>query len=181
MGTSNFHKRESKVFHVVELRDEFDYDDICENVECCLNNMPNGYGEQDNKWKDSTSKILGGLWTDKDYCNMIDIKINITITINSGYYQHCNLDYFSSVDVGGVHDNDIDCINAEWIAEELVEYGMTNKQAIYRSKQIMKWIVAETVRLKDQADSLFSDYSDSYKIAYQFSNGETGYERAINN
>ena len=156
MATSNFHNVNASNIFAVELQDEFDYQDLVDNLQCALKET--GYyniltKSDPNELRSFPSKSIGSL---DNYVESSDaesgIVVTVTAVIRSGYYDGVNLDWHC----------------------HLEEYGETIEHLLPAAE-------AEKNRLVEMVEYVFSEFSTPLGVTAQFSNGETIYHPIIQN
>jgi hypothetical protein len=174
MATSNFHNVNASAIFAVQLKDEWAYDDLVENLKSQLNNDPNyvDYGKSDpNELRSFPSRSLGSIRKYHEYKDFY-VEVCVTPVIRSGYYDGVNLDW--NVDYS---------INGDSYDIDELENGIGYNTALPISKIKAYSLLAEkkAEKLKNEivekVESIFSDYSDRYGVTAVFSNGETIYHK----
>jgi len=157
MATSNFHNvNASHIFAVEYLQDEYDYQDLVDNLQYSLKET--GYyntltKSDPNELRSFPSKSIGSL---DNYVESSDgesgIVVTITAVIRSGYYDGVNLDWHCHFE----------------------EYGENVEHLLPAAE-------AEKNRLVEMVEYVFSELSTPLGVTAQFSNGETIYHPIIQN
>lgn len=157
MATSNFHNvNASHIFAVDYLQDEYDYQDLVDNLQYSLKET--GYyntltKSDPNELRSFPSKSIGSL---DNYVESSDgesgIVVTITAVIRSGYYDGVNLDWHCHFE----------------------EYGENVEHLLPAAE-------AEKNRLIEMVEYVFSELSTPLGVTAQFSNGETIYHPIIQN
>jgi hypothetical protein len=157
MATSNFHNvNASHIFAVDYLQDEYDYQDLVDNLQYSLKET--GYyntltKSDPNELRSFPSKSIGSL---DNYVESSDgesgIVVTITAVIRSGYYDGVNLDWHCHFE----------------------EYGENVEHLLPAAE-------AEKSRLVEMVEYVFSELSTPLGVTAQFSNGETIYHPIIQN
>jgi hypothetical protein len=150
MATSNFHNVNASHIFAVELQDEYDYQDLVDNLESEFGtNMDySDYGKSDpNELRSFPSKSLGS------FSNSVEIgddevEVYVTPVIRSGYYEGCNLDWHVRYYVNGYEDDTYETHNR---IQTLVE--------VYTNF----------------IENVYEQYSQPLGVTARFSNGETIY------
>jgi hypothetical protein len=150
MATSNFHNVNASHIFAVELQDEYDYQDLVDNLESEFGtNMDySDYGKSDpNELRSFPSKSLGS------FSNSVEIgddaaEVYVTPVIRSGYYEGCNLDWHVRYYVNGYED---DTYETHPRIQTLVE--------VYTNF----------------IENVYEQYSQPLGVTARFSNGETIY------
>jgi hypothetical protein len=150
MATSNFHNVNASHIFAVELQDEYDYQDLVDNLESEFGtNMDySDYGKSDpNELRSFPSKSLGS------FSNSVEIgddevEVYVTPVIRSGYYEGCNLDWHVRYYVNGYED---DTYETHTRIQTLVE--------VYTNF----------------IENVYEQYSQPLGVTARFSNGETIY------
>ncbi len=154
MATSNFHNVNASHIFAVELQDEYDYQDLVDNLESefSTNLDYSDYSKSDpNELRSFPSKSLGS------FSNSIEIgddeaEIYVTPVIRSGYYEGCNLDWHVRYYVNGYEDE------------------------TYESHPRIQTLVEVYTNF---IENVYKQYSQPLGVTARFSNGETIYH-AIN-
>jgi hypothetical protein len=157
MATSNFHNvNASHIFAVDYLQDEYDYQDLVDNLQYSLKET--GYyntltKSDPNELRSFPSKSIGSL---DNYVESSDgesgIVVTVTAVIRSGYYEGVNLDWHCHFE----------------------EYGENVEHLLPAAE-------AEKNRLVEMVEYVFSELSTPLGVTAQFSNGETIYHPIIQN
>ena len=154
MATSNFHNVNASNIFAVQLEDEYDYQDLLENLESELNNHSDysDYGKTDpNELRSFPSKSLGS-FSNSTIIDDDEVEVYVTPVIRSGYYEGCNLDWHVRYYVNGYEDESYETHNRiQTLVESYVNY----------------------------IEKVFNQYSQPLGVTARFSNGETIYH-AIN-
>jgi hypothetical protein len=154
MATSNFHNVNASHIFAVELQDEYDYQDLVDNLESefSTNLDYSDYSKSDpNELRSFPSKSLGS------FSNSIEIgddeaEVYVTPVIRSGYYEGCNLDWHVRYYVNGYEDE------------------------TYESHPRIQTLVEVYTNF---IENVYKQYSQPLGVTARFSNGETIYH-AIN-
>jgi hypothetical protein len=154
MATSNFHNANASHIFAVELQDEYDYQDLVDNLESefSTNLDYSDYSKSDpNELRSFPSKSLGS------FSNSIEIgddeaEVYVTPVIRSGYYEGCNLDWHVRYYVNGYEDE------------------------TYESHPRIQTLVEVYTNF---IENVYKQYSQPLGVTARFSNGETIYH-AIN-
>ena len=157
MATSNFHNvNASHIFAVDYLQDEFDYQDLVDNLQYGLKET--GYyniltKSDPNELRSFPSKSIGSL---DNYVESSDsesgIVVTVTAVVRSGYYEGVNLDWHCHFE----------------------EYGENVEHLLPAAE-------SEKNRLVEMVEYVFSEFSTPLGVTAQFSNGETIYHPIIQN
>lgn len=150
MATSNFHNVNASHIFAVELQDEYDYQDLVDNLESEFNtNLDySDYSKSDpNELRSFPSKSLGS------FSNSIEIgedevEVYVTPVIRSGYYEGVNLDWHVRYYVNGSEDE------------------------TYESHPNIQTLVGVYVNF---IENVYEQYSQPLGVTARFSNGETIY------
>jgi len=150
MATSNFHNVNASHIFAVELQDEYDYQDLVDNLESEFNtNLDySDYGKSDpNELRSFPSKSLGS------FSNSIEIgedevEVYVTPVIRSGYYEGVNLDWHVRYYVNGSEDD------------------------TYEAHPNVQTLVGVYVNF---IENVYEQYSQPLGVTARFSNGETIY------
>jgi len=178
MATGNFLNNNASLIYGVEIQEEWDYEDLKENLHYELEQMAkDSKNFQDNVdftdeyEKDCNrnfpGKVITTLFGKEKYYSRFDVTVNVRIEaiIRSGYYSGVNLDWNAIVECDGeLYDMDDEVfLGDEPIAE-------------YTAKLINNWKVKEIAKLTAEIEKVFSQNSINLKVKARFSNGETIYE-----
>ena len=149
MATSNFHNVNASHIFAVELQDEYDYQDLVDNLQSGLKET--GYfnlltKSDPNELRSFPSKSIGSLDNYVEDSEGNGIYVQITAVVRSGYYDGVNLDWHCSFE----------------------EYGETIEHLIPAAE-------AEKNRLVEMVEYVFGEFSTPLGVTATFSNGETMY------
>jgi hypothetical protein len=150
MATSNFHNVNASVIFACELENDFDYEDLFDNVRYSMKELDEWDGNtksDPNELHSYSSRSIGAL---SKYVSDDESGIDVIVTAvtRSGYYEGCNLDWH--------------CEYNEW--GENVEHLLPLAEKA-------KW------ELVDKIESIFEQFSTPLGVVARFSNGETIYEK----
>ena len=154
MATSNFHNVNASHIFAVELQDEYDYQDLVDNLESefSTNIDYSDYSKSDpNELRSFPSKSLGS-FNNSIEIGEDEVEVYVTPVIRSGYYEGCNLDWHVRYYVNGSED---DTYESHTRVQTLVE--------VYTNF----------------IENVYEQYSQPLGVTARFSNGETIYH-AIN-
>jgi hypothetical protein len=174
MATSNFHNVNASAIFAVPLENEYDYDDLVENLTSELNNDADyvDYGKTDkHELRSFPSRTLGSIRKYHQYKDFY-VEVCVTPVIRSGYYSGVNLDW--NVDYA---------INGDIYDIDELENGIGYNTALPISKIKVYSSLAEkkAEKLKndivEKLEALYNNYSDRYGVTAVFSNGETIYHK----
>jgi hypothetical protein len=150
MATSNFHNVNATNIFAVQLEDEYDYQDLLDNLESELNNHSDysDYGKTDpHELRSFPSKSLGS-FSNSTIIDDDEVEVYVTPVIRSGYYEGCNLDWHVRYYVNGYEDE------------------------TYESHPRIQTLVESYV---NYIENIFNQYSQPLGVTARFSNGETIY------
>ena len=152
MATSNFHNVNASRIFAVELENDFDYEDLVDNLESEFNihNDYSDYGKTDpNELRSYSSRSLGS-FSDSLTIGDDEVELYITPVIRSGYYEGVNLDWHIRLYVNGYEDDTYaDDANVLRISNEYIDF----------------------------IETIYSQYSEPLGVTARFSNGETIYHK----
>ncbi len=176
MATSNFHNVNASAIFAVLLENDFDYEDLVDNLKSELNNDSDyvDYGKTDpNELRSFPSRTLGSIRKYHQYKDFY-VEVCVTPVIRSGYYSGVNLDWNVAYSINGDAQYDepnFEVADVEW-------YGKISKsKAIQYAKLADKKAEKLKNEIVEKVESIFSDYSDKYGVTAVFSNGETIYHK----
>jgi hypothetical protein len=180
MATSNFHNVNATHIFACSLENEWDYEDLKDNVLYGLEKIE-GYTSHTksdpHELRSFPSQSIGAVSRVTAFPNFT-LEVIVTAVARSGYYEGCNLDWHVSYEIDGY-----DC---EDNYEGCVEFALQNSlnEDEYSKADIMAYaMLAENnaERLKNEIvkeiEQVFKDYSDPLGVTAQFSNGETIYHK----
>ena len=149
MATSNFHNVNASKIYAADLQDEFDYDDLIDNVKCGLKET--GYfnllTKQDpNELRSYPSRGIGSLDSYVEDDNGNGIYVQVTAVVRSGYYSGVNLDWHTTFE----------------------EYGETIEHLLPEAEKVANALV-------EQMEYVFGEFTTPLGVVARFSNGETIY------
>jgi len=175
MSTSNFHNVNASRIFACELADEFDYEDLVENLQAALADLPNDYsfsGHDPHELRSYPSRVITGLALSKSYQDF-SVDLELSIIIRSGYYAGCNLDWDLVYKIEG------EPVFETEFYEPIRDYTDCSEQmALYKSEFARKWAEKTERELIRQVEAIFRQFSTPLRVAARFSNGETIYEEA---
>jgi hypothetical protein len=154
MATSNFHNVNASHIFAVELQDEYDYQDLVDNLESefSTNIDYSDYSKSDpNELRSFPSKSLGS-FNNSIEIGEDEVEVYVTPVIRSGYYEGCNLDWHVRYYVNGSEDD------------------------TYESHPRVQTLVEVYTNF---IENVYEQYSQPLGVTARFSNGETIYH-AIN-
>ena len=149
MAASNFHNVNASHIFAVQLEDEYEYDDLIDNIKSGLKETGefNLLTKSDpNDLRSYPSTGIGSLDTYVEDSDGNGIVVTITAVVRSGYYDGVNLDWH-------VH---------------FEEYGETIEHLLPQAE-------LEKNRLVEMVEYVFSEYTQPLGVTASFSNGETIY------
>jgi hypothetical protein len=176
MSTSNFHNVNASAIFAVPLENDFDYEDLVDNLKSELSNDSDyvDFGKTDpNELRSFPSRTLGSIRKYHQYKDFY-VEVCVTPVIRSGYYSGCNLDWNVEYSINGEYTYDepnFEVADVEWSAKisksKAVQYA---KLADTKAEKLKNEIV-------EKLEALYNDYSDRYGVTAVFSNGETIYHK----
>jgi hypothetical protein len=172
MATSNFHNVNASNIFACSLENEFDYDDLRDNLSYAFKNNPDWYdGNKSDPYelRSFPSRVLGSLTKDFSYKDF-SLEVWVSPVIRSGYYDGVNLDWNAHYFIDG------DEIEIDNIEDEL-EY--LNNFTPSKIKRYVPLILKKAEKLRNElvsvTEGIFSNYSDKLGVTARFTNGETMY------
>jgi len=176
MATGNFHNVNASAIFAVPLENDFDYEDLVDNLKSELNNDSDyvDYGKTDNnELRSFPSRTLGSIRKYHQYKDFY-VEVCVTPVIRSGYYEGVNLDW----NVDYLINGDASYDSPSFYIDDIAHYGNLpkSKASVYASLAAKK---AEKItnQIVEQLESLYNDYSEKYGVTAVFSNGETIYHK----
>jgi hypothetical protein len=180
MATSNFHNVNATHIFACSLENEWDYEDLKDNVLYGLKKIEgfNTYTKRDpHELRSFPSQSIGAVSRVTAFPNFT-LEVIVTAVARSGYYEGCNLDWHVSYQIDGDDcDGDFEyyidrCFGRylnddEYTQADVMAYAMLAENNAERLKN-------EIVR---EIEQVFKDYSDPLGVTAQFSNGETIYHK----
>lgn len=151
MATSNFHNVNASSIFACELENEFDYEDLYDNVRYAMKILPefeSNTKSDPNELRSFPSRSIGALsaYVTDDVESGIDVIV--TAVTRAGYYEGCNLDWHC----------------------EFVEWGENVEHLIPNAEKVKEELV-------EKLESIFREFSTPLGVVARFSNGETIYEK----
>ena len=193
MGASNFHKVNASKYFVIcesELDEETgevlefqDHEWEMEYIkEYFKDKHPRGLGYYSQSFSDKNecrsypSQSICSLHDCKTFGD-VDIQIEIGIVVRSGYYEAANLDYnIRYVGLAYWYDEMPDALDIE---NDLLNHSDMNAGLCkIQSNNVEKWLNKRVEEIKEAVEKMFEEIANPMQVAYQFSNGETGYTTA---
>lgn len=174
MATGNFYNKNASYIFVGILENEFDYDDLLDNIRYAFNDKPE-FGRIVNLegWnhKDDSRNIVEVYSKAKEYKDF-DVSLSMEIVARSGYYEHCNIDWNMYINISGEQfEIDEDVENLLWGYVE--GDGMLKRYAGW----VQNWIDANKDEFRVAVEKIIADYTTPYGVSARFSNGETWYKK----
>jgi hypothetical protein len=176
MATSNFHNVNASAIFAVQLENDFDYEDLVDNLKSELNNDSDyvDYGKADhNELRSFPSRTLGSIRKYHQYKDFY-VEVCVTPVIRSGYYSGVNLDW----NVDYLINGDVSYDSPDFYIDDIAYCGNLSKS---KATQYAKLAEKKAEKLKNQIveklESLYNDYSEKYGVTAVFSNGETIYHK----
>ena len=176
MATSNFHNVNASAIFAVHLENEYDYDDLVDNLKSELNNDSDyvDFGKSDkHELRSFPSRTLGSI---RKYAQYKDFYLEVCVTpvIRSGYYDGVNLDWNVDQNINGEAEYD----EPNFHIEDIAWYAKLPKsKAIKYAKLAEKKAEKIKNEIVEQLESIYNNYSDRYGVTAVFSNGETIYHK----
>ena len=186
MGTSNFHTANANSTYVIDPQDEFEYNDILENlIEDFKNVEKTGafdFNEDDDiklntELRSFPARSIGIVYQDFDFLGL-NFEVHIIPVVRDGYYEAGNLDY----EFAFYHDafsepfEDIDEI-VEDVELYCEDYDINPGLVKIHIKSLENRLNLLKDFLTEEVENIFKRNSNEYQVSAQFSNGETWYER----
>jgi hypothetical protein len=176
MSTSNFHNVNASAIFAVPLENDFDYEDLVDNLKSELNNDPDyvDYGKSDkHELRSFPSRSLGSIRKYHQYKDFY-VEVCVTPVIRSGYYSGCNLDWNVDYTINGDAQYD----NNDFYIDDIAWYGKLPKSTATKYAKLAEK-KAEKLKneIVEKVESIFADYSERYGVTAVFSNGETIYHK----
>jgi hypothetical protein len=175
MGTSNFHNVNSGRIYSVEIEEEWDYDDLKENL---IYELKDSHTTKDPyELRSYSSSVVGCLSKQKSF-GELDIDLSIYCVIRSGYYEGANLDWFMKLDIGNTSYYDEIPENC-YIEEDLRYFNDWNVGfSVIQSKNVLNWIKTTKEELVNRIEKIYEENSTPLEVVARFSNGETIYKKS---
>jgi hypothetical protein len=176
MATSNFHNVNASAIFAVQLENDFDYEDLVDNLKSELNNDSDyvDYGKSDkHELRSFPSRSLGSIRKYHQYKDFY-VEVCVTPVIRSGYYSGVNLDW----NVDYLINGDVSYDSPDFYIDDIAYCGNLPKS---KATQYAKLAEKKAEKLKNQIveklESLYNNYSEKYGVTAVFSNGETIYHK----
>tara|TARA_R100000697_G_C5450431_1_gene197402 strand:+ start:213 stop:749 length:537 start_codon:yes stop_codon:yes gene_type:complete len=177
MATGNFYNENASRIFASACEDEFDYEDLIDNVEYAIKELGklSWSSGKAGKYIDNSSKILEYSLSDSfAYADGTSIECVIHPVVRSGYYSGVNLDWICEYYIDGHEVESDDCIK-----EHLTWYeGYTELKALKTSVTRFKRLDKIKEKLTDKLEKIYRDYTTPLVVTARFSNGETMYAEA---
>jgi len=176
MSTSNFHNVNASAIFAVPLENDFDYEDLVDNLKSELSNDSDyvDYGKTDkHELRSFPSRTLGSIRKYHQYKDFY-VEVCVTPVIRSGYYEGVNLDWNVDYSINGDAEYD----NNDFYIDDIAWYGKLSKSAATKYAKLAEK-KAEKLKneIVEKLEALYSDYSEKYGVTAVFSNGETIYHK----
>ena len=184
MGTSNFARGNSSRLFAVEIQEEWDYDDLKDNLKYAFKAAKekgmfdteyysNAFNEKNNNRNFEGNVILMVTSKSKHYKTIGEFYIEVGIIIRNGYYSGVNLDWECEI----VSDSERYDHDEEIVIDDY-NYDVSTKQAKQFSEYVNNWKEKEMTKIINDVEQILSEYSTELNVVATFSNGETIYEKA---
>jgi hypothetical protein len=150
MATSNFHNENASHIFAVEIENEWDYEDLFDNLYFEFKNVSEFCDVPKVDHTELRSFPSTGICSLRSVVSNDEgeIEISVTPVVRSGYYSGVNLDW---------HD-------------EFYTDGKSTEDLVLSAE-------LEKARLVDIIENIFSNYSEKLGVTARFSNGETIYHK----
>lgn len=162
MGTGNFFSRCGRYF-VVDLPEPELYREMEQEIVAELKQrLPEGaFIDEADEW-DGVRSFAGHIFANVEIpfaCKDYDSTVRIQLIARSGYYSAANLDYVVGLD---------DIYHPFYYFEEGIEE--------FDISELPKRIQKKVNKVLNEIERVFGMFSEEYRVAARFSNGETWYE-----
>jgi hypothetical protein len=176
MATSNFHNVNASAIFAVPLENDFDYEDLVDNLKSELSNDSDyvDYGKTDhNECRSFPSRTLGSIRKYHQYKDFY-VEVCVTPVIRSGYYEGVNLDW----NVDYLINGDASYDSPDFYINDIAHYGnLPKSKATTYAKLAEKKAEKLKNEIVEKLESIYSDYSMKLGVTARFSNGETIYHK----
>jgi len=174
MATSNFHNVNATHIFACSLENEWDYEDLVDNLTYEFKNHADWYDgnkSDPHELRSFPSRVLGSLTKDFSY-NDFSLEVWVSPVIRSGYYEGVNLDWNAHYFING-NECDLDEI------DRMLEYDTDYSPSKRKAYSLLVEKKAEKLRneLVEVTENIFEQYSDKLGVTARFSNGETIYHK----
>ena len=174
MGASNFHNQNASRIFAFEIEDEWEWDDKKIDIKESLKEMKDVQfrdwgGNDPHELRSYPSSVLGALSVSREY-NGVDVCINLTAIVRSGYHCGGNLDWNLTFDINGDEQDEVD------FTDSFEYYLETSRENALRiSGYAEKWAKKEGEKLIEKLEELYKNVTTPLTVVATFSNGETIY------
>ena len=176
MATSNFHNVNASHIFACALENEWDYEDLVDNLKSELSNDSDyvDYGKTDhNECRSFPSRTLGSIRKYHQYKDFY-VEVCVTPVIRSGYYEGVNLDW----NVDYLINGDASYDSPDFYINDIAHYGnLPKSKATTYAKLAEKKAEKLKNEIVEKLESIYSDYSMKLGVTARFSNGETIYHK----
>jgi hypothetical protein len=176
MATSNFHNVNATHIFACSLENEWDYEDLVDNLKSELSNDSDyvDYGKTDhNECRSFPSRTLGSIRKYHQYKDFY-VEVCVTPVIRSGYYEGVNLDW----NVDYLINGDASYDSPDFYINDIAHYGnLPKSKATTYAKLAEKKAEKLKNEIVEKLESIYSDYSMKLGVTARFSNGETIYHK----
>lgn len=191
MGTNNFAVRNASRYFVIEgwYEDEetgeevhyeqWDWDAEIDYIQEALKEKGYGTnGDYTNDNRNFPAQYLAHKYNSKNFMG-IEMYVEVTSVIRSGYYQGANLDYEINVSMEGHGGHDLDEITEEYLFEMIEDYNDGENRGMMRINAIRanNWITREVEQLTEEIEKVFDHMTTPYVKTGGFSDGTAVYEK----
>jgi len=176
MATSNFHNVNASHIFACSLENEWDYEDLVDNLKSELSNDSDyvDYGKTDhNECRSFPSRTLGSIRKYHQYKDFY-VEVCVTPVIRSGYYEGVNLDW----NVDYLINGDVSYDSLDFYIDDIAYCGnLPKSKATTYAKLAEKKAEKLKNEIVEKLESIYSDYSIKLGVTARFSNGETIYHK----
>ncbi len=178
MGTSNFGKVETSVIYAIDADDEFIWEDTRENIGDELETINKDpkidwefYSEDTMKTSCNSSTSIGNFYA---YVPDTDPPVSVDFLVKTvgGYYSGFCLDFEMRLTCKGESE---DYDEADRIFDDMMYEDSENIQEKDRDAFVKK-VETKIEEGKNLLEKVYGNYTDRYRVAARFGNGETIYE-----
>jgi hypothetical protein len=187
MATGNFYHRDSKKIYAVLMNrtdeetgevicaDDYDADDLKENLHEFLEKSKLNYKKDDGYYSDSPHSFSTthlGTVSNYKYFGDVEVEVLFELLLTNAYYEGANLDYVIKRRVMGYE------IDGEIELDDLNYSDMSKGLQTIQLKNMNKFMSTKLGNLQDKIESIFEQLSIPLVVTARFSNGETMYAKA---
>ncbi len=185
MSTANFHNKNAGLTYACELKDDFEYDDLLEDLRESFRATAEDtkvkaiadFAVAHDTWepdynRNYPGRIIAVVWSETKRYRGFVVYLSAKIIVRSGYYEGANLDYAIGFHVSG----------REYLEDDLDEVchhsELPGSRRAYQLALAKRWFDRHYAPFTAAIETVFRRHSTPLRLVARASNGEAFYERA---